>query len=190
MPKLLAPSTWAARPVSADVGDLIQITNVGNAMFHWSGTRWVTSCDQDLAVSGAALPVHTGTTARTTLASVTLLGGLLGPNGYLMFDCRTSSTGASAKLVQVSVGGTDFFHFGPTSAYIGGEMSMMNRGSEAIQVGNPINLASIVGNGTNTLLTGTVNTAIDRTINIDITLANAADTFTMQAYRLYFLSGA
>lgn len=191
----IGTTTWAGRPTSAAVGDMLLVSDIGPApgsLFLWNGTRWVTTSEQVLAHTAVASPAHTGTTSKTAILSVTVPGNLLGPNGYLTFRFRsTTNNTANAKLWQLTLNTTDLFHFGPVSTtYIGGECNIDNRNSNTSQLGNPLNLFTPSASGINTLLTGTVDTTVDQSLTLNATLANAGDSMTLQAWRIMFMSRA
>ncbi len=196
---LVAPNprrgTWANRMTFGEPGDMYIASDIGQApgcLFRWNGARLVTPGEQILTGTAQAQAVHTGTLTRTAIVSVTIPGGLLGPNGYLTFEFdSTVNNTANTKLWQLTLGSDNLFHFGPSGGnYIGGQCKIRNRGSEASQKGSPLNLATPFTSGTNTMLTGTADTTVAQTLTLNATLADIGDTMTLQAWLIKFYSGA
>lgn len=193
---LIARSTWAARPsaVTAAANAQLLVTDIpsggAGTVFTSDGTRWVKAEWVWIAGSSAAGAAHTGTLTKTTVASFTLPDGLLGSNGMLVVSFRaTVNNSVNAKLVNVVLGGTDLFNSAPVSqTYQGGTARISNRNSQASQIGTPLNLSFVDQNGVNALMTGTVDTSIAQTVGIAFTLANIADTMTLETWEAFFVS--
>ena len=140
-----------------------------------------------LGASGVA-SAHTGDTAETQLASITLPGGAMGPNGILRVTTLWSYTNsANNKTLRVRLGGlsgTAFQANVVTASNIGVmQRTIQNRNSQASQIGfNAANAASYttVGSGTS-VATGSVDTSADQSIVITGQLASAGETVTLEA---------
>lgn len=81
----------------------------------------------------------TQTTALITLASFTMPGGSLGPNGIMRSTKKwLSSSGASTKVVRINVGGQQHFSVHYTTTYNNQVVtsSRQNLGIETAQIGN------------------------------------------------------
>lgn len=138
-----------------------------------------------LAASGV-LNSHTGTTGEVALATVSLPGGELGPNGILRITAVFSYTNnANIKTFRFRLGGvsgTEFLNFNQTTS--SGFMTqriIQNRNSQSSQIGAPLAIVNSWGPGV-TPPTGTIDTSTAQDIVISAQLANAADTVTLESY--------
>lgn len=139
------------------------------------------------AQSGVGTNV-TGTTAETTLATLQLPAGALGPNGCVRVTLNLSHTNnANVKTARIRLGGvsgTAFLACGLVSqARTHVQLTIYNRNSQSAQIGS-INSGNTSGFGqsTSNQTTGTIDTSVDQTIVISGELANAADTITLEGY--------
>lgn len=132
--------------------------------------------------SGATPVAVTGTTSATQVLALTVPGGVMGPNGSfelsILFSCTNN---ANTKTIGVQFDGYDF---GSQSiASLNGMQTLTvvrNRGSLNSQVFN----ASLIGIGSVSRSTAPIDTSIDKVLTATVTLANAADTVTMEGYSL------
>jgi hypothetical protein len=177
---------WAKRPGSPYVGQRIRCTDLGNKEFYWNGTVWLPMGGSVLAQSGVVSSV-TGTTTETTLASITVPGGMMGPNGALrvipLFSC---SNNANSKIVSIYLGGVSI---GGQSlpnqpGYMAFEM-IQNRNSLSSQVFN----SSLTGVGFVNRSAAAINTAVDQQLDIRATLTNVADGVNLERYTIEILPG-
>lgn len=183
--------TWATRPTSGTIGDKYLVSDLNYAEFIWDGTRLVSTSEQILTGTAVVGTPHTGTTARTAIVSVTVPGGLLGPNGSLSFLFTSTGVGAGSKLWNLTLGGTDIFHAGPTGqTWQGGQCIVTNRNSNSSQQGLALNLSSPYVTGVNTPMNSTVDTTVDQTLTLNATLGTSGDSMTLQSWRVLFMSRA
>lgn len=128
----------------------------------------------------------TGTTSETTLATVVVPGNAMGANGILEIDHVWSSNGdASNKTFTIKVGAN--FILGSVLASVGvyqGRHILSNRNSTSSQVQfrNTQHLFSTTAAGLNT--TFTIDTTADFSILFTATLADSADTVTLDRYMI------
>lgn len=180
------PTTWANRPAanSVPVGTRIIATDLGNRQFYSNGTLWLPAGSPVLAQSGVASSV-TGTTAETTLASIVIPGGLMGPDGVIRINAGTTQTSnANAKTYTVRLGGVSVVQLNAANGAAASiAIAIANRNSQASQYVRNTSHAATTGVGT----TVSVNTAVDQTLTISATLANAADTATLESYTVEVL---
>jgi hypothetical protein len=126
-------------------------------------------------------------TARTTLITLTLPGGLMGLNGSIDGESLWSATNnANAKTLFFSFGGTDLFPTAATSALVLHDTRVVgNRGSASVQLAQ---VGSAQG-GWSTANTAhgyiTVNTASDVTLTWAATKATATDWLGLEFFRLW-----
>lgn len=133
----------------------------------------------------------TGTAAETTLASITIPGGLMGPNGAVRITTIWSYTNsANNKFARVKFGG---------SLYIGATLTttaqfhhliyIANRGVTNSQIGAGNNTIPY-GSGTAALPISSIDTSQDQVITLTGQLANTGETITLEAYSIEVLPGA
>jgi len=133
----------------------------------------------------AAAVSLTGTTTETTLATITVKGGLMSTKGKLkMWPLFSCTNNANTKSFFIRVGGVAFNAISySTNALSAQFLSVIrNINSESVQLafssGNSIGL----GNSSVAVTSASVNTAADFTIAISATLANSGDTFTLHGF--------
>lgn len=189
-PLVITPCTWAAKPAAPNVGDRIQLTDYGNRIFYWTGTLWVADSARPFAQSGASSSV-TGTTTKTTLAQVTIPGGMMGSNGVLRISpIWTWTNSANTKVAELMLGNTSIFALSAsTSGEFAQIFNLRNRGSQSAQIGGiPGNQTSssfaVTGGTPNTF---GVDTSIDQVLSFKATLANTGETITLEGYTVEVL---
>jgi hypothetical protein len=129
----------------------------------------------------------TASTARTTLISVTLPGGLMGLNGSLDAESLwTATNNANAKTpFFVFGGGADIFPQAPTSVVSSHDQRLItNRGSASAQVAVSAGASGGWGISTAAPVYMAVNTAADVTLKWDATKATATDWMGVEAFRI------
>lgn len=145
-----------------------------------------------IAHSSVAI-AHTGTTAETTLATVVIPGGSMGPNGILRVTTLWSyPTSANAKTLRAKLGGTAFLEVAAsTTVSFQGFTLIRNRNSQAIQVGAPkAHAQGGAGVTAQSGTTGTVDTSVDQNLVFSGQLGSAAETLTFESYLIEALYGA
>lgn len=147
-----------------------------------------------LAASAVAQAL-TGTTAETTLATITIPANAMGPNGMVRVTTLWTSTGNNGtKDPRVRFGGVSGAAYSPqqhtASASTISQMAqtrIANRNATNSQVGH-VSGAGVGGWGQSSAVT---TSAIDTTAAQDIVisgqLANAADSLTLQSYLVELL---
>lgn len=144
-----------------------------------------------LAQSAIAIP-HTGTTSATQLVLVTIPGGTMGPSGGYRMTLQTSETNnANNKTLIARMSGTPFYQAGDSSK-TGRILQFMgwNRGAVGSQLHGMTGVGSPWGALAGTQVTTSFNTDAEQTLQIIVALANAADTFTIEGYRVETWYGA
>jgi len=138
----------------------------------------------------------TGNTNETTLATITLPGGTIGPNGIIRVRADFSLTNsANNKTLRIRLGGasgTIIGSFVPTTVpAVQMDYLCSNRNSASSQYSNGFNTR-----GTDQLLssnasaTASINTASSQDVVITGQLASGAETVTLERYFLEVLYGA
>lgn len=132
---------------------------------------------------------HTGNTTETTLATVSIPAGAMGPNGRVRITSLWSATNnANNKSMRHKFGGTNYFAQNmSTQQGWRHETEIANRNAANSQVGNTSNVFGSQAAAPNT---SAVDTTSAVTVLITGQLANSADTVTLESYRVEVLYGA
>jgi hypothetical protein len=144
-----------------------------------------------LAQSAIAIP-HTTLTTPTQLVLVTIPGGTMGPNGGYRLTLQTSETNdGSNKTLIVRMSGTPIYQAGDSNK-TGRIIQLMgwNRGSVGSQLHGMTGIGSPWGGLGGVQVTTSFNTDADQTLQVIVTLADGADTFTIEGYRIETWYGA
>lgn len=160
------------------------VTNVGPSralLMQSDGERWRRMTPALVGKMRAASATLTGSTAETLAYSLTIPGGLIGPDGVLQVIPLVSLTNnANTKTVTVKLDTTTVFTVTGLASSSGAQQVVLvrNVGSEAVQ--RTLSGGSS-GVGTSTsLLSTTVDTSADVTLNVYIKLSNAADSIALE----------
>ncbi len=141
-----------------------------------------------LAKSGVGVS-HTGNTTETTLATITVPAGAMGPNGQIEVEALFSiNNSANSKTMRVRLGGSLAGATATTStASFQGKSRIANRNSASSQVAPASLVVSSSATAVNTLAINTANAA---DITITGQLANAGDSVTLESYLVRVTYGA
>jgi hypothetical protein len=132
----------------------------------------------------------TGTTAETTLATITVPAGMLGANGKVRIETWwTTTNNANAKTFLVRFNGTSgtaYLNSSPPINTVSSRVltEIANRNATNSQIGNPTTFVSYGLGSTVAFTTSAVDTTAAVDISVRGTLANAADTITLEAYQV------
>lgn len=146
-----------------------------------------------LAQSGVAV-VAPLDTVENVLATVTIPGGTMGPNGSLRVLCLFSHLNSiNVKTLRVrlnGIGGTVY------AAVIGTSLlqsrflvQLFNRGVQDSQVGGDAADVEGLGSSTAALVTSTIDTSLDRTLVLTAQKATGAEAVTLEAYSVEVTPG-
>lgn len=143
--------------------------------------------------SGASVSL-TGTLAETALATISIPGGAMGPNGLLRVTTLwTFTNSANMKTLRVRFGGMTGVRYldlditAQSQAHV--VTVIRNRNNQASQIGYLAATSGSFGvnNGVNT--TSTVNTAVAQDLVIPAQLAVTTETITLEGYSAELLRG-
>lgn len=128
----------------------------------------------------------TGTTTKTTLASILVPAGLVGLNGSLRVSALASCTNsANTKTLTFELAGSTLnTQTATTVASLFGTALISNRGSLSSQIAR---VYSPGGGGS--FNTSAVNTAVDQILTISGQLALGSETMTLESYLVEVLPG-
>lgn len=137
---------------------------------------------------------HTGDTSEQVLATITMPGGAMGPNGALRITSIFGHTGsANSKTLRFRLGGVSGAEVmtltATTTSGVMTQRLVQNRNSQALQVGGPA-LASNAFGLAGAPMTAAVDMSTDQTIVISGQLANASETITLESYLVEVAYGA
>lgn len=138
-----------------------------------------------LAQSNTAVAL-TGSTSLTTLATITVPGGLMGANGRLIVTSLWSYSGTGgSKTPRVSFGASSMASVGIASGSgtLRQQTEIINRNAVNSQIAMG-NVVGGFGSTTNALLTAAVNTGSAANLLLQGTLGNAGDTLTLESYTI------
>ena len=166
--------TWANKPSVAPLGQVICITDVGGngILCRGNGTKWVRFHPTILYNLDTPV-VLTGTTAETTLLTITIPAALMGIKGRLqVLSFFALTNNANNKTIRAKIGANTLNVAGAASlATTGFNFWLLN-----------LNSATAQRNNSSALF------AIDTTVSMDLIitgqLANAADSMTLNALTL------
>ena len=137
-------------------------------------------------IGQSAVPIaHTGTTVATSLAIIPVPANVMGPNGALRVSVWWSMTNnANSKNLNIrwGNGNTTIWSAGLASwAAAAGQVMVCNRGNAGSQLASATGTTAVFGQLPG-FVTASEDTTIDQRIQITATLANAADTLTIERY--------
>lgn len=146
-----------------------------------------------LANSGV-VSSHTGTTSETTLATVTIPAGAMGPNGAVIIRVLYSWTSsANSKTPRIRFGGAagTIYHGFTATTTTGQQMYLIirNRNSASSQVGQPSAYAGI-GSTTAAIVTSSIDTTAAVDVLIRGILGDASETISVEGYTVSIMYGA
>lgn len=135
-----------------------------------------------VAQSGAPVPL-TGSTVETTLATITIPGGLMGPNGSVeIIPLFSHTNNANLKTIRVKFGGTAYAALAAsTTTNTQSLVRITNANSVSAQKGFGNPLAGF-GTTAGVLVTSAVDTNAAVTVLITGQLAVGTDTLTLENY--------
>lgn len=132
----------------------------------------------------------TGTTVATSLASIPIPAGTLGKNGSLRVRLRwTVTNSANPKTLTSKIGGVSVLSFSTTTTTSWlDEFDITNRNSMTSQLGRPAASNAVFGTSSIVNSTFSIDFSQAQSLNITGTLANAAESITLEMYRVEILN--
>lgn len=136
----------------------------------------------------------TGTVTETTLATVAVPAGAMGPNGVLRVTSLWKYTNsANTKTLKVQMGGVNFINVVPTATNsFQAITTILNRNAANSQVSPSSSAAGDGSMGTEGAnpTTGAVDTSVAQNLTFKATLANTGETITLESYLVELAYGA
>lgn len=144
-----------------------------------------------LARSAVAVPL-TGTLSSTIVASATIPGNSMGPNGGLRITAITSETNnVNTKSLIIRINST--IHYQASLASIVGrrvQYEIWNRGATGSQLNFGTSIGTSIGQFTQPFITTSFDSTQDLPFQIITQLTNIADTITLEAWMVELFYGA
>lgn len=141
-----------------------------------------------LGQTGAASATHTGTTAETTLATITIPAGMMGANGCVGVEALWSFSGAGGnRTPRIRFGGQQAYSVAATSTQLSGVIrrDILNRNAANSQVTASLSASGgPYGTVADVVRVFAVDTSAAVDITLTIALANAADSAILEAYQV------
>lgn len=144
-----------------------------------------------LAASAVAVS-HTGNTNETALATVSIPGGAMGPNGGIEVRVTfTYTNSANNKTMRVRFGGISGTQYAvntvTTSAMQTGTFRIRNRNSASSQVSSHANSLGSTGATTANPTTSAVDTSVAVDLVMTGQLVNTGESIAVDSYEVWLL---
>jgi hypothetical protein len=139
-----------------------------------------------VVAQSAVAASHTGDTATTTLATITIPAAAMGANGVLAVTFRISRTGAlNTMTTSATFGGTSVLSktFGTTVTSEEYVLYISNRNSAASQLARYSTANNVAGVAAGQS-TATIDTTASASLLIKGACTNAGDTITLESYQV------
>lgn len=173
-------STFQALPAPASFIGTIFVSNVGASGSFWrsNGTVWGLVGGSCVLQSSAVASSVTGTLVETTLATIPILGNLLGLNGSIEIEAKyTCTNSVNLKIFRVNYGGQVFNSAGLLTSLTNNFFSSFaNRNSATSQIAENDNTGAAAWRA------GTVNSVVDQNLTLTAILALVGETITLESY--------
>lgn len=125
-------------------------------------------------------------TGEETLATVTIPGGTMGPNGALRITTLWAVTGGTVgtRTARIKFGGTNYasVNIVTTSITFNNVTPIRNRNSESSQIGGPAATGSVVGLASQAVVTSTVDTSVDVSLVFTGASPTSGETLILKSY--------
>jgi len=182
--KQIQDYTWENKPSVAPLGQIICITDVGEngSLWRGNGSKWV-KLNAFVLYSNLATTSITGTTTETTLATISIKGGVLGENGKLRFYILgTITNNANTKSFRLKHASTPLWQVAYTTAVgVTAQILFLNKNSESSQVTSLYNSSILSGSTTTSVTPSSIDTSVDFSLTITGQLTNSADSISVTA---------
>ena len=192
---LSTTSTWANRPsaTTSGAGATLFVTNIPSGVGSWwvsDGANWRPQAPIRLAFSNVAIGFNI-TASSQTLATVTIPGGSVGPNGGLTVELECSiSTWTSGYLgILVQLGGVTKNNYTPVPPSVPYQFAhavrMRNRNAVNSQLWNPTYGPGPYISLTSAPTTGATDMSVDTTLTLIATNQTANVIGNLEMYEVW-----
>lgn len=145
-----------------------------------------------IAASAVAV-AHTGDTLETTLATITVPAGAMGPNGALRVTSLWSITSsANTKTLRYRLGGSAMLQSALTTSSASQQHRLIqNRNAQNAQVAHASSFSNSFGQASGaSVTTSAIDTSAPASLTLTGQLANSAETITLESYVVELFHGA
>lgn len=191
----LSSKTFATLPAASgsNTGQIYFVSDVGISGSHWvsNGTQWKPLNGSVVLASSAVKVSHTGDLLEFTFATIPIAGGIMGANGRIEIEASFSNTNnANTKTQRIRFGGDFIYQLAASGISAASTLLyVQNRNNTNSQVATAPDTIASTGLGTSG--TNFIVLAKDTTITQNITftgqLSNAADTVSLESYRVILI---
>lgn len=175
--------TWANKPATAPLGQIICITDIGDngSLWRGDGTKWVRLHQikfSDLTGSASL----TGTTSETTLFTLTLPAGVIGSKGKVkLYPLFTATNNGNIKNIRIKLNSLNAYLLQPTGfTQMSAIVIIRNFNSESSQK-IASGMTAGLGLATASMTTMSIDTSLETTITVTGQLSNSSDTLTLES---------
>lgn len=175
--------TWATKPSTAPLGEIICVTDVGEngSLWRGNGVSWI-RLSAFRIYSATTTAEVTAITSETTLLTIPVNGGVIGANGKLIIHAIFSFTNnANQKILRFKYNSTVVWTAtATTGTTVACAVPVHNINSEAVQ-----KIATGVQSGYGLTSSAVLQTAVDTSVDFNVVvtgrLADSADTLRVEA---------
>lgn len=167
----------------------------GKPLFHWSisGQMWLPVAGSVIIGRSAVAVSAPNDTNEDILATITVPGKLLGPNGQLRVSTLfTVTNSANNKTLRARLGGAAgtamYAVVVTTTVNVNDQRIIANRGAQNSQIGPGANSASF-GQSATAVQAAAIDTSVDQTIVLSGQKATAGETITLESYLVEAIPG-
>lgn len=178
---LISEYTWANKPSVAPLGQIICVTDVAEngALFRGNGTRWVRMHTVKYYDLGASVTI-TGTTAETTLATLTVKGGLMGLNGVLrIWPLWSFPNSANNKTLRTYIGGA-LVHSTARTTEVHLQSIQIIRNINSVSSQKMSGITTGIGSSTSVINAAAINTDNDFILLLTGQLGNSGESLILE----------
>lgn len=170
-------------------GDIAIASDLAYSELVWNGSRWrPVSGVALIGQSGQAASV-TGTAAETTLATLTIPGGVMGADGALRISTLwTVTNSVNNKTIRAKFGGTAFFGVALTTSLDYNDITMIRNTAANAQKAHALNGSVRIGMSGAAITTGNVDTSGDQALILTGELVNTGETIRLDGYSVELLA--
>lgn len=196
LPKKIYSTSWSAKPDASTMTDkIIRISDIGNSanLFISNGTRWQPLGGSTLVAQSNIASSVTGTAVETTLATITVPGGLMSNNGVLeVYSLWSHTNSATSRNIRGRFGaglGSFLSATITTSNTTQSKFFIRNVNSQTNQY---CQRQSIIATYSSSSLNGnsfTQDTSIDFPIVFSGTLTDTSQFITLEGYTIFYTEG-
>lgn len=196
LPKKGLFTTWSNRPsASSMTGKIIRISDLGygNNLFISNGTRWQPLGGSCLVAQSNVTSTVTGTAVETTLATITVPGGLMSNNGILeVYSLWSYTNAATSRNLRARFGAGSVSFMSSTTTTTNTSQSkfyIRNMNATNSQTCQPVGFTQTYTTSTGGISTFSQDTSIDFTVVFSSTLTDTSQFVSLEGYTIFYTEG-